>query len=143
MKSLLLIWVNTVRTGLMYLLLVAFPLSSWAGAVSPCSGQDSVPAQEIVKDAGVQHDAHANHAAAQDVTSHHHGSQTNNTQPSECRCCADCMSLCVFSGCGVVAIAQELTELPFPAHGQTVPFSANFLPGPTVHSLFRPPIQHT
>ncbi len=94
---------NVARKHVIWLLMMALPLSSLANAAAPCvrDGEPS-PAQETIVD------AHAQHGSG------HHGAhdQTRDTQDGEsaligCPCCDHCVTVRVMSGCGLAAFNAD------------------------------------
>ena len=136
-----------MRGHVIFLLLMALPLSSLAGAAAPCiqdNGQSGT--QETVIDAETGHGRvhHGSHGQAQDVqeiVSDHDAAQGADTAPIDCPCCDYCLTMCVMSGCSVAAVNADSRGLSLAADDPSVPRPDFFRVGPTPHPLFRPPIQ--
>jgi len=127
---------NVARKHVIWLLMMALPLSSLAIAAAPCvqDGEPS-PAQETIVDAHAQHGS--SHHGLHDQT---RDAQDDESALVECPCCDHCVTMCAMSGCGVVTIKAESRELLPDADGLSIPLVDLFHVGPTPHPLFRPPI---
>lgn len=127
---------NVARKHLIWLLMMALPLSSLAIAAAPCvqDGEPS-PAQETIVDAHAQHGS-GNHGAHDQTRD----AQDDESALVECPCCDHCVTVCVMSGCGVVAFNADSAGLSLEADSPSVPRTDVFRLGPTPHPLFRPPI---
>ncbi len=107
-------------------MLVLF-LSSWASAAAPCAQQaDASDMSQVVE---------ADHSA------HHAGSgSAEESDSGDCRCCNDCESMCVMSGCNLVALSGAQDILALNAGYAHFPQVDAFRTGPPPHVLYRPPI---
>ena len=138
--------INTVRRRIICLLIMALPLSFQAGAAAPCV-QENEPstAQETVIDAGtrygrIHHVSHSQTQDRQEIVSDHHVVQGEDSAPADCRCCDDCATTCVLSGCNPAAITSVSPELSLGRDDPGIPLADAIHVSPTPHSLFRPPI---
>ena len=127
---------NVARKHVIWLLMMALPLSSLAIAAAPCvqDGEPS-PAQETIVDAHAQHGS--GHHGAHDQT---RDAQDDESALVECPCCDHCLTMCVMSGCSSAAIASESREFLPDAVSSSISLTDIFRVGPTPHPLFRPPI---
>ena len=136
-----------MRRHFVCLLLLALPLSSLAGPAVPCIQDNGQPSsRETVIDAGTGHGSvhHGSHGQAhdgQEILSDYHAAQGEDSAPVDCPCCDHCVTMCVMSGCGVVATNIDSSDLSLEADGSSVPWTDRFRVGPTPHPLFRPPIK--
>lgn len=91
---------KSVRRSLIYVLLLALPLSSWAGSVVPCAQESApLPIQEVV--AGSDHARHSNR--------HHEPAAPDQDAASrDCSCCGDCSTMCPSSGSTPAVITSKL-----------------------------------
>ena len=135
-----------MRRHIICLMLMALPLSSQAGAAAPCV-QENEPstAQETVIDAAtrygrVHHGSHGQTQDGQEILPDHHVAQGEDSAPVDCPCCDHCVTMCVMSGCGVVAFNADSAGLSLEADSPSIPRTDLFRLGPTPHPLFRPPI---
>lgn len=138
---------NDVRKKAIWLLLIGLPLSSVADAFGSCvEDSEQPPTQEAVVDAyarhgSSRHDSTVRTQNTQDSTAHYQIAQGDESAPIDCPCCDHCVSMCVMSGCGVVAISAEPSEHLFAVDRPSNPHSDHFRAGPAPHPLFRPPIR--
>jgi hypothetical protein len=136
---------NDVRKKAIWLLLIVLPLSSVADAFGSCvEDSEQPPSQEAVIDAHAlhgssRHDSTVRTQDTQDSTSHYQIVQGDESAPIDCPSCDHCVTTCVMSGCGAVAISAEPSEPSFDADRLSNPLSDYLRAGPAPHPLFRPP----
>ena len=137
---------NDMRNLVIWLLLIALPVSSLAGGTTSCiQGGEQAPTQKTVVDAhaqhgGAQHGSQSQPQDAQESTSHHHVAQGDGSVPVDCPCCDHCVSMCVLSGCSLAAFTAESREASPDVDGLSIRLTDLFRVGPAPHPLFRPPI---
>jgi hypothetical protein len=137
---------NDMRKLAIWLLLIALPISSLAGAATSCSqGDEQAFIQETVVGAHAQHGS-AQHGPqsqpqdAQDTISHHHVAQGDDSAPGDYPCCDHCVTMWVISGCGPAAITAEAREPSLDVDSSSTRLTDLFRVGPESHPLIRPPI---
>ena len=121
-----------VRKHLIFVLLAALPLSSWAGLAAQCV-QDSEP---LPIQASFVVDAHAHHANGQPNSV----AQDDESAPVECACCGDCASMCPASSCNPAEITSQAFEISIAGDRLTKALPDLFHASPAPHPLIRPPI---
>ena len=137
---------NDVRKHIIWLLLMALPVSSLAGAATLCiQGSEQAPTQMAVVDAHAQHGNsqrgyQSQTQDAQQITSQHHVAQGDDSAPVDCPCCDQCVTMCAMSGFGLAAITAESREFSLDVDGSSIRLTDLFRVGPAPHPLFRPPI---
>jgi len=122
-----------LRTFLVFLLLAALPVSSWASVFVSCAQDNG--SQQV--QAPLSGDAHAHHARGETNSS----LVDEDIVPGDCTCCGDCASMCPASGCGLAGVALEGAAVLFTSDGQFKARVALRYASPSPHPLFRPPIQ--
>lgn len=131
------------QTFILYCLLVALPMSSWAGSAMSCA-RDSIPAsgQSATVDA---HSAHQGHQAMEDDTSPGNAA-SQSAMPSdplaveECPCCDGCSYTCAASSCSG-AVAVSFSQLLIPRAANSIRTGTDMIRAtPAINLLFRPPI---
>lgn len=123
---------KSVRRRLLYVLILAMPLSSWAGVVVPCvqdSGQP--PIQEMVADGIDSHHMNGHHESA---------APDQDTASRDCSCCDECSTMCPTSGCSPAAITSKPFDSLCPGDHQGKVLPDLMYTTPIPHPLFRPPI---
>lgn len=135
-----------MRKLAIWLLFIALPVSSLAGAATSCiHGGEQAPARVTVIDAHARHgsaqqSSQSQPQDAQETTFHHHVAQGDESAPSDCPCCDHCVTMCVMSGCGLAVITAESREFSLDVDGSSMRLTDLFRVGPAPHTLFRPPI---
>jgi ferredoxin len=121
-----------VRKHLIYVLLVALPLSSWAGLAAQCV-QDSelLPIQ-----VSIVVDAHAHHANGLPDSV----AQDDESASGDCACCGDCASICPASSCSPAEITSQAFEISIGGDSRAKALADLFHASPAPHPLIRPPI---
>ena len=123
---------RSVSNHIIYVLLLAFSLSSVASPVVPCVkdlGQ-ALNQESVVENA---HDTHMN-------GHHDFESQNDNSASDDCLCCEDCASMCPSSASSPVAITLQDFIHSFSGSSPTRMSPDLMHDCPTPHPLFRPPI---
>jgi len=123
---------KAVRKHLIYALLLALPLSSWAGLAAQCV-KDSQP---LPMQASFVVDAHAHHAIGQPDSV----VQQDEAAPVECACCGDCASMCPASSCNPAEITSQAFEISIAGDRRAKALADLFHASPAPHPLIRPPI---
>ena len=134
---------NGVRKGVICLLMAVLPLSSWADTTMPCAHDHEQAAIQNAPTDGHAHHSGSHHPNDSDTThdaAHRHAPQEVDSPTVDCPCCDDCMAVCALSSCSLMAIHGLLGELSFEGFHPSQPQSDAFHVGPTLYSLFRPPI---
>lgn len=124
--------VKRVRRHIVFVLMLVIPISSWAGAVVPCT-QDSEPALMQQSDAV---DAHAHHETGQ----HDLVAEAEKPIAVDCECCGDCATMCALAAGATMASVTESPDYFFSGNGAGILLLDSFHAGPVPHPLFRPPI---
>ncbi|MDZ4730199.1 MAG: hypothetical protein SH820_09695 [Xanthomonadales bacterium] len=130
--------VNTRHKSVVYLLLIVFPLSLWAGGPKPCSQEHDTQAEQTQAAA-----AHAHHGAAptvQDAGAAGIEETKLKSPPGKRSCCDECIEACVLAGCSLLALSSELRPAFLSNRSDPALYSALSLSAPTCPSLYRPPI---
>ena len=135
-----------MRKLAIWLLLIALPVSSLAGAATSFSqGDEQALTQETVVDADSQHGSvqrgpQSPPQDAQQTTSYHHVAQGDESASPDCPCCDHCVTMCVMSGCDLAAITAESRGPSRDVDRSSMRPTDLFRVGPAPHPLFRPPI---
>ena len=135
LKRSIVVVMKSTRRCLLFVLLLAFPLSTWAGMYMPCA-QEKAPLQVQGAVTGDEHSHHGSTVIDADT-------QGDGSAAIDCSCCGDCVTMCAMSGCMSAAIASQNFDISYGGGITSNPPQSRHHANPTPHPLFRPPISNT
>jgi len=123
----------TLQKLVIYLLILAVPVSAWPDVMSVCRAQQTMELR-------VNMTAGHEHASMIQAKSHEMMLHSETGAVSEMECCDDCVAICAAFVGSLATNATSYSDQYFDSHLRLNPSLMEFHTGPPPQSLFRPPI---